>query len=329
MQLEDTNHPEEHLSAAFDGEVDSAVDVPADRRAKLEQDWTDIRSGIQALPSKPVDLVSTVQAEISGLKPASVVTRPAGAMRRNSILVMLPGIVGVAAALLLGVLPIFQNSDIAPQLVPSVKAAEWNVVVVNIADDATMEDSVRAVLGAARQHGGGSPTLLSENDNSAEYSAGILLADGGNSQTIKESLGENQLLLEWNPVEIDGRSHEEIKQIFLSSMQIPSQSEKVFGAMYVVGEDSLTVSAKPLESGAEMSSESTQVASTESLKEREHPSSVSQPARVTRAVVEAVPDTNTKAPLFVIFRRKGQAPRPPASPDQGRLQPKVRLRPAV
>ncbi len=115
MQSEETIHPEELLSATFDGEFDAAVDIPAERRAKLEQDWENIRSGIQAVHARPVDLVSAVRSEIETRQPA-LVSRPSGAPKRSSWLIAVPGLISVAAVLFFGVLPLLQESDMAPEM---------------------------------------------------------------------------------------------------------------------------------------------------------------------------------------------------------------------
>jgi|GEM_PF-1968677 len=335
MQSEETNQPEELLSAAFDGEFASTVDVSPERRAKLEQGWKTIRCGIQAVPLAPVDLVSAVRAEIARSdQPTVVPSRLSDASRRNSLMVAIPGLSVIAAILLFAVLPRLQESDLAPEIgnwiLPAVAASDWEVVVVNVPDDSKLEDSVRAVLGAAEQHGAGIKQLPTQNDVAAEYSAGILLADGGDTEAIVNSLEQSHQELDWNPGEIDGRSREEIKQLFLSSMEIPSRSEKAFGTMYIVREDSLSVTAMPLE---------TEVASADiaegELAEVADIEAVEQPSIPGRSVVAPAPADNAKSvakprvPLVVIFRRTAQPAKPAAVPDQGSLSVKPRIKPTV
>ncbi len=330
MQSKDTIHPEELLSATFDGEHDSAVDVPAERRAKLEQEWETIRSGIQAAPSASIDLVSLVRSEIAETEQPTVVTRQSHTLRRNSLLFAIPGLISIAAVLLLAVLPRLQESEMAPQLgsiiLPSVAASDWDVVVVNVSDDSNLQDSVRAVLGTAEQHGAGVRQLTTRNGDSAEYTAGILLANGRDPAPIVNSLEQSHQHLDWNPGEIDGRSPEEIKQLFLSSMEIPSQSEMVFGAMYIVHEDSLSVTPVPLESDADGNTDPIEIADNQVL---DQPSRSSQLLKAQTSTSEEEIKAKPRTPLVVIFRRSASSSKPPVLPDQGSLPVKAGIKPTV
>lgn len=330
MQSEETIDPEELLSATFDSEHDSAVDVPAERRAKLEQEWETIRSGIQAARSASVDLVSLVRSGIDDAEQPTGVTRQSHTLRRNPLLIAIPSLISIAAVLLLAVHPRLQESEMAPQLgsviLPSVAASDWDVVVVNVSDDSNLQDSVRAVLGTAEQHGAGVRQLTSRNDDSADYSAGILLADGRDPAPIVNSLKQSHQQLDWNPGEIDGRSPEEIKQLFLSSMEIPSQSEIVFGAMYIVHEDSLSVTPVPLESDADGSSDPIEIADNQVL---EQPSRSSRPMKAQASTSKEEIKEKPRTPLVVIFRRTPHSPKPPVLPDQGSLPIQAGIKPTV
>ena len=217
-----------------------------------------------------------------------------------------------AAVVLLAILPFIRSmqdggdrgdsiSRVLPSILPTAGAEDWNVVVVNIGSDGSLEDSVDRLLGAAQQHGADVMSWHPTADDGAEYSAGLLLTAGTDPGLISDSVPAEQI--EWNPVRIDGRSPEEIKRLFLESLKVPSQSERVFGAIYIVDEKTLEVTARPTDDRSPVIS----VADDDSAvsggaADRLLPG----PAQPGMSAEPSVPQSDSAGhPLIVIFRRAG------------------------
>lgn len=334
-------HPEELLSAVFDEESTASVDLPDERRKDLEYQWANLRRDLQALPCPPVDLVAAVREQLSDSpRPQTTpqaATRPS---RQQGIRHSWVSTVAVTAALatmvLLLILPRPDADHTDPyrrsvavlrrhvdRLVPDLD--NCNVVVINVAAEVSVEETVREMLGAAEAQGAAVTAMHAEVDEGAEYSAGFLLTSGSEAHAILDSVSENPEQLLWNPSDIGGRSHEEIKQMFLASMRVPTESDKVFGAMYVVNEDSLVVSLEQLPVAA--SEPSTAVAMTD-RREADAPDAV--PAAesaaagrtpLTSAAAAVHADAPSGAsPLIVIFRRQHAPSAEEPLPEQGDLR---------
>jgi hypothetical protein len=179
-----------------------------------------------------------------------------------------------------------------------------------------MEDTVRNMLRAAEMRGALITSLHSDADEGAEYSAGFLLTAGTESQVIVDSLADDHEQLDWNPADIDGRSPEEIKSMFLASMAVPTKSDKVFGEMHVVDEASLVVSSMPLPASPMESSSSVAVVSSDGI------------AADAETVVRA-PGPSVAAPLIVIFRKQSEPREQTSNPEQSELSPTAAPQPVV
>jgi len=315
MQSTDANDPIELLSAAFDGEYAGTVDVSESQKSKLEAEWTSLRSKLQALPVESVDLLSAVHEE---RQPAVSIRQP----QTKSRLATLVAIGTIAVAVVIVALPLLRQSD-ADRHAANVIAfqkfihglgnapfqANCNVVIVNVDADSSIEDTVRNMLGAAQMRGAQITSLHSDADEGAEYSAGFLLTAGTESQVIIDSLADNHEQLDWNPADIDGRSAEEIKTMFLASMTVPTASDKVFGAIYVIDEVSLVVSSMPLPVSNTESSAAVAVASSDEA--------------------ETAARAPATAPLIVIFRKQTLPRKQVSDPEQSELPPITAPHPAV
>lgn len=337
-------HPEEQLSAVFDGESTDPVSLPEERRQELENGWFRLRAELQALPVESCDLVSAVREELS--EPTRRGSDEERA-RRTSWVPTLTVLASVAAAIVLLVLP--SPDDVDPieahrqhvavlrkhvdRLVPD--PARCNVVVINVAAETSVEESVREMLGAAEAQGAAVTALHSQVDEGAEYSAGFLLTSGSEPQAILESMSGDSEQILWNPVNVGGRSHEEIKEMFLASMKVPTESDKVFGAMYVVNEDSLVVSLEQLpadatgESAAAGSVAVAARADDQETNAETTSAAVELPAAAPAADVVSRGEAAGALPLIVIFRKQGPAGTEESLPGQGELQNGVLSPPSV
>jgi hypothetical protein len=312
MQSSDANDPTELFSAAFDGEYAGTLGISESQRSELEAEWTSLRSQLQALPIESANLLSAVHDEL----------QPAVSIRQHqtkSRLATLVAIGTIAVAVVVVALPLLRHSDAdrhAANIIAfqeSIRGlsidplhANCNVVIVNVDADSSMEDTVRNMLGAAEVRGAQITSLHSVADEGAEYSAGFLLTAGTESQVIVDSLADEHEQLDWNPADIDGRSPEEIKSMFLASMAVPTKSDKVFGAMYVVDEVSLVVSSMPLPASEMESPRSVAVASSDVV------------AADTETVARA-PESPVAAPLIVIFRKQFLPREQTSDPEQSEL----------
>lgn len=344
MQPNGTNNPEELLSASFDGEFSGSPDVDESRQAELEENWTAIRKQLQGLPVIPVDLAPAVRAELESTTQKSSASQPVEPERRRWFIRM-TAVCAVAAVALLAVVPMIQNSNPlnvgSPELASvahSTEAAyqirqnlseliprprDCHVLVVNVAPHASVEETVSEILGTARDRGADVTAMHSAVDESAEYSAGFLLTAGSESDLIQESLANDSDLLEWNPDQIGGRSHEEIKEMFLASMKVPTRSDKVFGAMYVVDEESLEVALQELPADVVAPAASIALAAEEMDADTDVPAIKARTSR-------ALPGTpQPAAPLIVIFRQQRPDPKTTTDQDQGALRPAIVPQPAV
>ena len=137
---------------------------------------------------------------------------------------------------------------------------------------------------------------------------------------IVDSLADDHEQLDWNPADIDGRSPEEIKSVFLSSMAVPTKSDKVFGEMYVVDEASLVVSSMPLPASAMESSSSVAVVSADG---------VAANAGADTETVAPDPKLSIVAPLIVIFRKQSVPREQTSNPEQSELRPPADPQPTV
>ena len=321
MQSTDAIDPTELVSAAFDGEYTGTLGISESHRSGLEAEWTSLRSQLQALPIESTDLLSAVHDE---LYPAVSIRQP----QRKSRLATLVAIGTIAVAAVVA-LPLIRQSDtdwhaanvIAFQesirdLSTSSLQANCNVVIVNVGANSSMGDTVRNMLRAAKMRGALITSLHSDADEGAEYSAGFLLTAGTESQVIVDSLADDHEQLDWNPADIDGRSPEEIKSMFLASMSVPTKSDKVFGEMYVVDEASLVVSSMPLPASAMESSSSAAIVSSDGV------------AADTETVARA-PELSVAAPLIVIFRKQSVPHEQTSNPEQSELPPIVAPQPTV
>lgn len=321
MQSTDAIDPTELVSAAFDGEYTGTLGISESHRSGLEAEWTSLRSQLQALPIESTDLLSAVHDE---LYPAVSIRQP----QRKSRLATLVAIGTIAVAAVVA-LPLIRQSDtdwhaanvIAFQesirdLSTSSLQANCNVVIVNVGANSSMGDTVRNMLRAAKMRGALITSLHSDADEGAEYSAGFLLTAGTESQVIVDSLADDHEQLDWNPADIDGRSPEEIKSMFLASMSVPTKSDKVFGEMYVVDEASLVVSSMPLPASAMESSSSAAIVSSDGV--------AADAETVARA-----PELSVAAPLIVIFRKQSVPHEQTSNPEQSELPPIVAPQPTV
>ena len=313
MQSTDAIDPTELVSAAFDGEYTGTLGISESHRSGLEAEWTSLRSQLQALPIESTNLLSAVHDE---LYPAVSIRQPQTKSRLATLVAI--GTIAVAAVV---ALPLIRQSNtdwhaanvIAFQetmrnLSTNSLQPNCNVVIVNVGDDSSIEDTVRGMLRAAEMRGALITSLHSDADKGAEYSAGFLLTAGTESQVIVDSLADDHEQLDWNPADVDGRSPEEIKSMFLTSMAVPTKSDKVFGEMYVVDEASLVVSSMPLPARAMESSSSAIVVSSDSV--------TADAETVARA-----PELPVAAPLIVIFRKHSLPREQTSSPEQSELPP--------
>ncbi len=328
MQSNEKKKPEELLSASFDGEFTGVFHVSDERRAELDNEWSIVRSEIRSWPVKSVDLVEAVRAEVSRTPrplPASQDQHWSG---RNAWLAV---VTASATIIVLMALPLLRNrgADIGELPAPPVGVgndldpANYDIVVVNMAENADIEDTVREMLGAAEDRGAEITSLHSEIDEGAQYSAGFLLTAGSESQVILNSLSSDQETLEWNPVDIDGRTNEEIKALFLALMKVPTKSDKVFGAMYVVDETNLSISMEELRDDTIESTLSVALAAAD------EPASDSVKTRtgLKASSILKPGETPVAAPLIVIFRKRVSIPT--TESDQGNLTHTLNLEPAV
>jgi len=314
MQSTDAIDPTELASAAFDGEHTGTLGISESHRSELDAEWASLRSQLQGLPMESADLLSAVHDE---LHPAVSIRQPQTKSRLPTLVAI--GTIAVAAVFV--VLPLLRQSDADSHAANVIAFQETmrnlstnslqpncNVVIVNVGDDSSIEDTVRGMLRAAEMRGALITSLHSDADKGAEYSAGFLLTAGTESQVIVDSLADDHEQLDWNPADVDGRSPEEIKSMFLTSMAVPTKSDKVFGEMYVVDEASLVVSSMPLPANAMESSSSAIVVSSDSV--------TADAETVARA-----PELPVAAPLIVIFRKHSLPREQTSSPEQSELPP--------
>ena len=308
MQPNQEKNPEELLSAAFDHEFTGVVRISEDHRAELENEWESVRSEMRSWPVGPADLVTAVRAEGSRtMNPVSTRQRRKSYRRH----VWLATLTAVVTILVLLAVPQVRDHwiDIGEFPLAGLDPASYHVVVVNIDANVDIEDTVREMLGAAEDRGAEVTSLQSEIHEGAQYSAGFLLTAGSESQLIRDSLPSDQESLEWNPTEIDGRSHEEIKALFLSAMKVPTNSDRVFGAMYVVDGSNLSLSMEELPDDTTVLKPSV-VAADESesgpVDIRSNSDGVLTPGHAP-----------VTAPLIVIFRKRAVVPA--LDSDQGKL----------
>ena len=322
MQSTDAIDPTELVSAAFDGEYAGTLGISESHRSELEAEWTSLRSQLQALPIESADLLSAVHDE---LHPAVSIRQPQTKSRLATFAAI--GTITVAVAVI--ALPLIRQRDAdwhAANVIAFQKSirslstnplqANCNVVIVNMGADSSVEDTVRNMLGAAEMRGALITSLHSADDEGAKYSAGFLLTAGTESQVIIDSLADDHEQLDWNPADIDGRSPEEIKSMFLASMAVPTKSDKVFGEMYVVDEASLVVSSMPLPASPMESSSSVAVVSSDGI------------AADAETVVRA-PGPSVAAPLIVIFRKQSEPREQTSNPEQSELSPTAAPQPVV
>ncbi|MCH2201127.1 MAG: hypothetical protein MK102_04100 [Fuerstiella sp.] len=340
MTSDSQDNPEELLSAQFDGEFTGDLNASDELKLKLENEWTVVRTQIQSLPVKSVDLVQTVNSDFGH------VSRPKSIKQRrswNAWVTMGSGVAAIVVMFGYIALQLMQSVDSNRRSVNVVEfrktlselskhhpdSASCNLVVVNIADDAGVEASVREMLGAAEQRGAEITSLHSEVDGGAEYSAGFLMTAGSESQVVLDSLADQQERLELNPENIDGRSQEEIRAMFLAAMRVPTKSDKVFGVMYVVDESELKIFMEPLPSDVRQPSRSRSVALPKSKDvafDGVPPEAVQNSFAVTTS--GEFPST---MPLIVIFRKRVSVREvtPDADPEQGQLWREGLFEPAV
>lgn len=326
MQLHGQDNPDELLSAAFDGEFDGVLNVSTDRRSKLDSEWAAVRAEIQSIPVDDVDLVKAVRAECLRAPRTAPARRRPFCSRRNAWLTAIPGLTTVAIVLIFAVLPMLRegglengpsNSQLLAEALvwlndhPDPKSYQF--VVVEIAENASVEEAVREVLGAAEERGAEFTAPRSTADQGAVYLAGFLLTAGRETQVVMDSLADRQENLEWNPVDIDGRSHDEIKKMFLASMKMPTKSDRLFGAMYVVDEVSRELLQKELPAQAPDATRS--IAHVDS----EDATSPRAERELDLKRVTPTPDVPGAEPLIVIFRKRHAIPAAPPAAEQGML----------
>ena len=320
---------EEQLSAAFDREGAEPQGLSEERTSQLRRDWAMVRAELRALPMEPVDLLPAIRDQIDRQQP---VVMPSSATPRRGWVPVFAVATSIAMVLVISALPLLDgpgpfkhhSGNVAvlrrhfDRLVPD--PARCNVVVVNVAAESSVQDAVHEMLGAAEELGADVTAMHSSVDEEAEYSAGFLLTAGSEAHTILESLIDQPEQLEWNPADVGGRSHEEIREMFLASMKVPTQSDKVFGAMYVVNEDSLVVSLEqlPMDAG----DVATLIAEAESVEP-----AVDSPQPPSSNVASA--DTSEGTPLIVIVRRQKPVASEPPVPEQSRFPADVVREPAV
>lgn len=331
------SNPEELLSAVFDEESTESVDLSDERRKELEYVWGGLRRDLQALPRSSVDLVAAVGEQLAdSARPQT----PAGV--RQSWVSTMAVVATLAAVVLLLILPratvdrtdSYRRSAAmlrkhVDRLVPDLN--DCHVVVINVGAEVSVEETVREMLGAAEAQGAAITAMHAEIDEGAEYSAGFLLTSGSEPHAILDSVSEDPEQLLWNPASIGGRSHEEIKEMFLASMRVPTESDKVFGAMYVVNEDSLVVSLEQLPADAAEPSTAVAVAdgpaadidpdSHAADADDEMAAKVISPTPVAAAPAASAlvrsADQSEAAPLIVIFRRQSPPSAEETLPGQG------------
>ncbi len=329
MQSKGVENPEELLSAAFDGEHTGAPDVSESRKRELDAEWISLRLQLQSLPVVSVDLSPAVQSDLADKRQPATELLPTQSRSWRSTAV---AISMIAVAIVVVALPLMQHGitdhrasnilaiqETLNDLVTPPTPANCNVVVVNVGVDSSMEDTVRDLLGAAEIRGAQVTSLHSEVDKKAEYSAGFLLTAGTESQVILDSLADEQENLEWNPADINGRSYEEIRAMFLTSMTIPTESDRVFGAMYVVDEISLAVTSKAVPANDVELPTTALAMSDESTSE----------ARIASETAANSPEMPTGTPLIVIFRQQTAVQPKAAEPEQSELPHLMAPRPAV
>ena len=302
--------PEELLSAAFDGEHEGEVEIAPDRRGQLIDEWSVVKSLLRSLPAQDADLLAGVRAEISSVDGVRPATRPTAGLAAGRAWIAV--IVSVAAVLLLVLLPggddsaanLEQIDSVAARLIGQANPASWNVVVVTIDRDEVLQEAMQAFFGDAI---GQIAPLQKKSDSAAEFSAGMLLAPGAVRQSKLESLiasGSN----EWNPSRIGRHSREELKERFLASLQVPSHSDRVFGAMYVVGEQDLVVSLERLVSD-EPDTDDSAIAMNRTGPASQVNADAPEPSAAGKS------RTANPPPVLVIFRSRLDTS--PRIPDQG------------
>ena len=328
MQSNEQNQPEETSSSALDGELTGVFHVSDERKAELDNEWAAVRSEIRSWPVKSVDLVTAVRIDVSQTSQTLPADRRQYWSRRNAWLTVVPAIVTIIVLVALPLLT-SRGFDIGKYLAPPISVendldpASYDVVVVNMNENADVEDAVLKMLGAAEDRGAEITSLHSEIDQGAQYSAGFLLTAGSESQVILDSLSSDQETLEWNPVDIDGRTNEEIKALFLALMKVPTRSDKVFGAMYVVDETNLSISIEELRDDTIAPALSVALAGTD-----EHTPEVVKTRTDLNDDGAAEPEaTPLNSPLIVIFRKNFTIPN--TESDQGNLTHTLDIEPAA
>ncbi len=340
LQRQSDDDYEERLSAAFDGESAEPVDLPDERQAQLDRDWSLLRQQLQALPVQSTDLVAAVRAELAEEESTQQI-EPAARSGRVAWIPAVSVVATIAAVAVLAALPLLNQPDLSGQqfaqvdeirrqvnrLVPDPEACR--VVVVSVAADLSIEETVNEMLGAVEERGAAVTAVHSEVDESAEYSAGLLLTAGSEAQAILNALVDDPQQLEWNPAEVGGRSHEEIREMFLASVKVPTESDRVFGAMYVVNEDSLAVSLKQLPS--DVAEPEIAVASADTDQPEFAAPAPAAVLRTAEGTSEASVGSPLPAgsPLIVIFRRQTADTDKQPLPEQGKLPNDGTLQPAV
>lgn len=325
--------PDERLSALFDGEISGenrgVEGETGERQQDLLQQWSQLRDALQQLPATPVNLVAAVRDDLN-----STVQRPPASGRWSQRTLML-GLSGLAVACLACLFPLLQTVESPQQLarvdtlherIGQLPSTDWQVVVVNVADDTTVDASVQAFLGEAEQRGVGVTSLQTPADSDAEYSAGVLLMGGTDSLGDVNSFAMPAGQLDWNPGEIDEYRLEEIRQIFVSSQKSPSQSERLFGAMYIVDHDGASVREEPLNPNREVADISSDVTSSSppaAVRVAVRVAELAEPVAALSVPVADQPLSAARAPVVIIFRKlrspadSGRS----ASPEQGGITP--------
>lgn len=352
----ETPPPDELLSAAFDGEWDGPVER-SDAECELQQaDWSQLSGLLKELPPESVDLVGAVRAEIDRVQPVSASTPD-----RWSLRTIIPGLIALTAVVLFAALPLFRTSseneerlakldEMIPSLLPELEAGGWNVVVLELGEEGSPNEDLESLLEVTRQYGVDVQARHSEVIDQAEYSAGLLLQAGEQQQAVVDSLTAAVAQVEWNPAEIDGRTQEEIRQLFLQSLNSPSRSEKLFGAMYVVEDQRLQATVQGIfdspsdaslameQSGSATIKVATKVQPNELVAADEAPVAGISAGRVAAEETNGAPvamrlrkegvGSAVQRPMIVIIRRRTSKATSPI-PDQGCLLPTVSQRPSV
>lgn len=325
MQSREQHTPEELFSAEFDGEFSGALDISDERKSELRRQWTVLRADLQSLPVRSVDLLPVIHEDLVPTPRRKSAGSRRVWSRRTAWLTAVPAVAAIAAFVMFAIIPLVQNSALDGSLASDralEQAIDWidhhpdpagyQVVVVDIAEDASVEKTVRQMLGDTQEAGTEFTSLHAEIDDGAEYSAGFILTAGTKSQVVLDSLQDSHENLDWNPVNIDGRSHREIKEIFLESMKMPTKSDKVFGAMYVVDEVSQELVRQELSTGTH------DVPSAIARVETENAAPAAEDVDSGRRMMSPAARP-VAAPLIVILRKRETVRPVVPLPEQGML----------